>query len=277
MTPAELTDTEIASLAQDLRARGEPFAIATVVRTLGATAAKPGAKALLDTEGEILQGWIGGGCVRGALKKAVKRAMAEGAPQLVSLHPQDLLDEKGVASGEDVEGVRFARNGCPSKGSMDFFVELILPLPELVIYGEAPVAQSLARLAEQFQWAVRRGDPEADPPEPTTGETRMIVVASQGKNDLACLKQALEAQAEFVAFVGSHRKFAALSETLIARGQSAADLNRVQAPAGLAIGAVTPDEIALSILAQLTEVRRRHHRREDSDALDSMVKKELTA
>ncbi|OIQ45333.1 MAG: XdhC /CoxI family-like protein [Roseobacter sp. MedPE-SW] len=277
MTPAEITDADMATLAQDMRARGEPFAIATVVRTLGATAAKPGAKALLDGEGTILQGWIGGGCVRGALVKAVKRALQDGAPQLVSLHPQDLLDEKGLTAGDDVDGVRFARNGCPSKGSMDIFVELILPLPELVIYGDAPVALSLARLAEQFQWAVTKGDPEASPPTLSQGETRMIVVASQGRGDLACLKQALETTAEFVAFVGSHRKFAALSETLTGRGVARADLDRVQAPAGLAIGAVTPDEIALSILAQLTQVRRRYHRSEDQITPDQQDQKEASA
>lgn len=264
MTPAELTDTEIATLAQNMRARGEPFAIATVVRTLGATAAKPGAKALLDADGVILQGWIGGGCVRGALAKAVRRALSDGAPQLISLHPQDLLDEKGVSAGDDVEGVRFARNGCPSKGSMDIFVELIMPLPELVIYGDAPVAQSLAQLSEQFQWSVTHGTGEGLAPAPTGGDSRMIVVATQGKNDLACLKQALESSARFVAFVGSRRKFAALSEKLTAQGVSEADLARVQAPAGLAIGAVTPDEIALSILAQLTEIRRRHQRNEEA-------------
>lgn len=262
MTPAELTDTEISDVARDMRARGEPFAIATVIRTLGATAAKPGAKALLDAEGTILQGWIGGGCVRGALAKATKRAMAEGAPQLISLHPQDLLDEKGIAPGSDVEGVSFARNGCPSKGSMDIFVELILPLPELLIFGEAPVAKSLSRLAAQFQWSLAQAAADSVVRPLADGETRMIVVATQGKNDLACLKQALEAEARFVAFVGSRRKFATLSETLIGQGVSQSALSRVQAPAGLAIGAVTPDEIALSILAQLTEVRRRRQRTE---------------
>lgn len=277
MTPAEMTDTDMATLAQEMRARGEPFAIATVIRTLGATAAKPGAKALLDGEGTILQGWIGGGCVRGALVKAVKRALQDGTPQLVSLHPQDLLDEKGLTAGDSVDGVRFARNGCPSKGSMDIFVELILPLPELVIYGDAPVAQSLARLAEQFQWAVTIGDHEASPLALSQGETRMIVVASQGKGDLACLKQALETSADFVAFVGSHRKFAALSETLIGRGVARADLDRIQAPAGLAIGAVTPDEIALSILAQLTQVRRRTHRSEEQITPDQQSQQEASA
>lgn len=264
MTPAELTDSEIAALAQKLRARREPFAIATVVRTLGATAAKPGAKALLDADGTIQQGWIGGGCVRGALAKAVTRAMLEGGPQLISLHPQDLLDEKGVASGDNVDGVRFARNGCPSKGSMDIFVELILPLPELVIYGESPVAQALATLAAQFQWSVSHGDAETALSQLPCGASRMIVVATQGQNDIACLKQALQSASSFVTFVGSRQKFATLSEKLTAQGLSKETLSQVQAPAGLAIGAVTPDEIALSILAQLTQIRRRHHRNEEA-------------
>lgn len=262
MTPAELTDADIAELAEDMRGRGEPFAIATVIRTLGATAAKPGAKALVTADGTILQGWIGGGCVRGAIAQATRRAMSEGTPQLISLHPQDLLDEKGIAPGDDVEGVKFARNGCPSKGSMDIFVELILPLPQLIIYGEAPVAQSLARLAAQFQWSVVTGAVDREVAPVSAGETRMIVVATQGKNDLACLQAALKATADFTAFVGSRKKFAALSQKLIAAGVPTEAVAAVQAPAGLAIGAVTPDEIALSILAQLTEVRRRHQRTE---------------
>lgn len=266
MTPAELTDVDIAEVAEDLRARGEPFAIATVIRTLGATAAKPGAKALLSADGQILQGWIGGGCVRGALAKATRRAMAENAPQLISLHPQDLLDEKGIAPGDDIDGVKFARNGCPSKGSMDIFVELILPQPQLIIFGEAPVAQSLARLAGQFEWAVKTGAPDTPLAPSAPGDVRMIVVATQGKDDLASLKAALGTNAEFTAFVGSRKKFAALSEKLIEAGIPVEKVNTVQAPAGLAIDAVTPDEIALSILAQLTQVRRRNQRVDRDDA-----------
>lgn len=266
MIPAELIEHDLVDLAQKMRAGGEPFAIATVLRTVGATAAKPGAKALLDAQGEILQGWIGGGCVRGALAKATQRAMAEGQPQFVSLLPQDLLDEKGVAAGDDVDGVRFARNGCPSKGSMDIFVELILPVPELVIFGTSPVARALSKLATHFDWAVTAGTLDTTAAPLSAGKVRMIVVATQGKDDLASLKLALDTQSNFLAFVGSGLKFKSLSEKLIAEGVPPEALLQVQAPAGLAIGAVTPDEIALSILAQLTAERRRNQRgARDSD------------
>ncbi|NRB18841.1 MAG: XdhC family protein [Rhodobacteraceae bacterium] len=264
MTPAELTDQDIATLAQELRDKGAPFAIATVVRTLGLTAAKPGAKALLSADGTLQQGWIGGGCVRAALAKAARRAMAEGTPQLISLHPQEVLAEKGVVAGDDLDGVRFDRNGCPSKGSMDIFVEPILPLPELVIFGVSPVAQSLAKLGAQFKWSVQEAEAKTVIAQLPTAARRMIVVATQGKDDGASLTSALTAEAEFVAFVGSRRKFKSLSEKLIQAGIEPQKLAQVQAPAGLAIEAVTPEEIALSILAQLTLVRRRNHRNESA-------------
>lgn len=260
MTPAEMTDTDIGTLARKMRAERKPFAIATVIRTVGATAAKPGAKAILDADGTILQGWIGGGCVKGALAKAAARAVAEGKPQLISLHPQDVLEEKGIVAGEDVDGVRFARNGCPSKGSIDIFVETVLPQPELVIFGQSPVARALGNLAEQFQWTVAVSPTTPAALEHPGFQNRMVVVATQGQADLDSLRSALAASAQFIVFVGSRRKFAALADQLIAEGIPQKALAKVQAPAGLHIGAVTPDEIALSILAQLTQVRRGHLR-----------------
>ena len=113
MTPAEFQSDELASAATALRAKEEAFAFATIVRTAGATAAKPGAKALLGADGTILHGWLGGGCTRGAVKKAALLAFATGQPQLVSVAPEEFLAEKGVRAGDEVEGVRFARNGCP--------------------------------------------------------------------------------------------------------------------------------------------------------------------
>lgn len=260
MTPAEITDTDIADLAAELRAQGAPFAIATVVRTLGATSAKPGAKALLDETGEIRQGWIGGGCVRGMLRKATCAALQDGQPQLISVQPKDLLADQGIDAGRDLDGIRYAANGCPSQGSIDIFVEPILPLPELVIFGASPVATALAQLGAQFHWAIRAEETAASLPVTPDGQRRMIVVATQGAGDLEGLKQALATQAEHIAFVGSRRKFATLSDRLISSGISQKDIARIETPAGLPINAVSPDEIALSILARLTQLRRENQR-----------------
>ena len=257
MTPADLLPPDLAARAEALRATEAPFAVATVVRTAGATSAKPGARALLGADGAILGGWIGGGCIRRAVGEAARRALETGAPQLISVTPEEALETRGLAPGEVVEGVQFARNGCPSRGTVDLFVEPCLPLPELVLFGTSPVAEALAGLAPHFQWALMRPD---GAPGPKLAGRRMAVVATQGQGDLAALTAALQAGAERIAFVGSARKFATLAEKLEAGGQDTAALNAVQAPAGLDIGAVTPEEIALSILAQLTAWRRREAR-----------------
>lgn len=252
MSPAEVLDPDLADAAQLMRAQQVPFAFATIVRTAGATAAKPGAKALLSADGTIVHGWLGGGCTRGAVKRAAIEALQSGVPQLVSVAPEDLLQEKGVAPGETVDGTRFARNGCPSRGTVDIFIEPCLPMPELVIIGTSPVAQALSTLAPQFHWSV--GSAISSKSE---GQTqKFIVIATQGQGDLEALKAALSVDAAYVAFVGSGQKFATLAKKLHNAGVGRERTSTVDAPAGLDLGAVTPEEIALSILAQLLRVRR---------------------
>ena len=251
MSPAEILDTDLADAAQDLRARQVPFAFATIVRTAGATAAKPGAKALLSADGTIVHGWLGGGCTRGAVKRAAIEALQSGAPQLISVAPEDLLAEKGVTPGETVDGTHFARNGCPSRGSIDIFIEPCLPMPALVVMGASPVAQALSTLAPQFHWSISSAVTQDE-----GAAKRFVVIATQGQGDLDALKSALSADAAYVAFVGSGRKFATLAEKLHEAGIDPDKTQTVNAPAGLDLGAVTPEEIALSILAQLLQVRR---------------------
>lgn len=254
MTPAELLSDRFADVASQLRTQEEPFAFATIVRTAGATAAKPGAKALLGVDGSILHGWLGGGCTRGAVKQAALMAFSTGQPQLVSVAPEDLLTERGVAAGDQVDGTRFAKNGCPSRGSVDIFIEPCLPIPQLVVLGASPVAQALANLAPQFHWAVTREISSGL--EKATRPQKYIVIATQGQGDIDALKMAIEGPSKHIAFVGSKLKFATLADKLIGQGCDAARVQSVKAPAGLDVGAVTPEEIALSILAELLQIRR---------------------
>ncbi|MEO9779682.1 MAG: XdhC family protein [Sedimentitalea sp.] len=251
MTPAEILSGDLAEAAQALRDKDEPFAFATIVRTAGSTAAKPGAKALLSTDGTILQGWLGGGCTRGAVKRAALQALRDGTPQLVSVSPEDLLAEKGIVAGDEVDGIKFARNGCPSRGTVDIFIEPCLPLPQLVVMGASPVAQALSALAPQFHWSVT-----GTPHQTKEHQQCFIVVATQGQGDLDALKAALAADARCVAFVGSRRKYAALATQLADAGLDQSSIDSVKAPAGLNLGAVTPEEIALSILALMVQIRR---------------------
>lgn len=255
MIAAANIDPTLADAVSAMEKREEPFAFATVIRTAGSTAAKPGTKALLSADGEIISGWLGGGCTRAAVRKATLEALADGAPKLISVAPDEELRESGVSAGSEVEGVRYARNGCPSKGTVDIFIEPSLPAPELVIFGHSPVAQALGRLAPGFHWDVTQVSSSADLPTPI--KRRCILIATQGQGDREALGKALDGSADYVGFVGSERKFAALSEKLIADGHSQEQTSRVSAPAGLDIGAITPDEIALSVMAELTKVRRR--------------------
>jgi xanthine dehydrogenase accessory factor len=265
---------EVMDLVAQMKAAEEAFVLATVVRTVSVTAAKAGAKAIIRPDGTIVAGWIGGGCARGAVLKAAREALADGEPRMVSVQPENLLAELGVKPGETREGVRFASNMCPSKGTMDIFVEPVLPHPSLVILGASPVALSLAAQARQLGYHVTLAAPASDlvaPPEVdmlvgsfALGELhharRFVVVSTQGKGDEAALKQAIAIEAEYRAFVGSRRKMAALREKLVAGGIDAAAVDAVKAPAGLDLGAITPEEIAMSILAEITVERRRGQR-----------------
>ena len=105
------------------------------MRTVAVTAAKAGAKAVISSDGTITGGWIGGGCARGAVLKAAQDVLSDGQPRLISVQPPTELELHGVAAGETRDGVRFAKNMCPSQGTMDIFVEPVMPRPSLVICG----------------------------------------------------------------------------------------------------------------------------------------------
>jgi xanthine dehydrogenase accessory factor len=264
------------------QARGQAFALATVVRTASVTAAKAGAKALIGPDGSIEEGWIGGGCARAAVVKAARQCMLDGQSRLVSIAPKDALAELGAAAGEERGGVFYAKNSCPSQGTMDVFVEPVLPSPRLLILGASPVAVALARLApsmgfdvavaaapeehDRFGPGVRRLVGVAAPAE--AGENAFVVVSTQGAGDRAALKSAAAMNARYRAFVGSRRKAETLKTELAKEGVSDEALAAIKAPAGLDISAISADEIALSILAEMVAVRRRPERPAMEDAID---------
>jgi xanthine dehydrogenase accessory factor len=262
------------------QAQGQTFALATVVRTVSVTAAKAGAKALIGPDGSIEEGWIGGGCARAAVVKAARQCMADGHSRLVSIAPKDALAELGAAAGEERGGVFYARNSCPSQGTMDVFVEPVLPGPRLLILGASPVAVALASLApsmgfavtvavaheerERFETGVSRV--ENFPPPNEAGDDAYVVVSTQGAGDRAALKSATAMSARYRAFVGSRRKAEALKNELAKQGVSEDALAAIKAPAGLDISAISADEIALSILAEMVAARRRPERPPMQDA-----------
>ncbi|MCK1278790.1 XdhC/CoxI family protein [Bradyrhizobium barranii subsp. apii] len=265
---------EVLDVVAQMKAAERAFVLATVVRTVSVTAAKAGAKAIIAADGTIVAGWIGGGCAKGAVLKAAREALADGEPRMVSVQPENLLAELGVSAGESRDGIRFASNMCPSKGTMDIFVEPVLPHPSLVILGASPVALSLAAQARVLGYHVTLAAPAADRTAQPDADAvidgyhlgelndakRFVVVSTQGKGDEAALRAAVATRADYHAFVGSRRKMASLRAKLLAEGTNAAAIDDFKAPAGLDLGAITPEEIAMSILAEITRERRRGQR-----------------
>ena len=240
----------------------QPFALATVVRTQNATSAKAGAKAVIRADASV-EGWIGGGCVRGAVLKAAAKALADGRPRLIRVGPDGEV--------EDADDVDTFTSHCPSGGTAEIFVEPMLPRPALLVMGASPTAQALADVGVAAGFAVTVAAPEADlaafgeactripgydvADAPRAAES-FVVVATQGRGDRKALEGAIATGSAYVAFVGSRRKSAKLRADLTAAGVDPERVGAVRGPAGLDIGAATPGEIALAVLADVVRERR---------------------
>jgi xanthine dehydrogenase accessory factor len=245
----------------ELMANGTFFAVATVVRCQPPTSGKPGDKAIIHADGKIW-GWIGGGCAQPVVAKEALQAMADGRPRLVRISPSLSDPEEGI--------VDYTMT-CHSGGAMDIYIEPVLPRPHLVVLGRSPVAQTLARLGRTIEYAVSVVSPEvveegfADAEliaardyslqNAGVSSRTFIVVSTQGEGDEEALEQALKSDALYIAFVASKTKADKVFDYLKSRGISAERLGKVRAPAGLDIHAQSPDEIAVSILAQIIQVR----------------------
>jgi xanthine dehydrogenase accessory factor len=254
---------DIIGLIGELRAEGQEFCVATIVRTEHATSAKAGAKAVVTQDGRI-EGFLGGGCVQAAVRRAATLALETGRPELIRVRPKE-----EVAGGHDADGAALYGSACPSGGVVDIFIEPLRRPPRLVVCGASPVAVALIDLAQRLGYAVTAAaraedraavaaadqiveglDPAAAGP---LDAHAAIVVATQGKGDHEALATALRSEAGFVGFVSSRKKAEALRERL---GREGIATERLKAPVGLWIQAIEPAEIALSILAELVEWRR---------------------
>lgn len=259
------TTDETYALMDRLREAGEDFCVATIVRTAAATSAKAGAKAIVTGDGSV-HGYIGGGCVQGAVKRVGLEAIADGAPRMIRVRPKE-----DVVEAVDVDGIELHASGCPSGGTVDIFFEPMRQAARIVVCGASPVAASLIRLARAMGHktiaAAHRAD-HADLPETDRvldgfaladldlGPRDAVVVATQGRRDREALKQALSSGAGYVGMVGSRAKIATLLDAIAGDGHDTAAA-RLHGPAGLDIGAIEPEEIALAILGEIVRERRK--------------------
>ena len=228
--------------ASELRERRTPFVIATVVRVERPASAKPGDAALLLPDGTI-EGFVGGACADTTVRAQGLRQLTAGQSALLRIAP-------GVSSAS--EGVVTVPNPCLSGGTLDIFLEVVRPPMLVHVFGETPVARALAVLGREAGWEIRL---VTDPAAPVAPDASAVVVASQGGHEVPVLAAGLQAGASYVGLVASRRRGAAVAESLDLDDEQA---KRFHTPAGLDIGARTPGEIAVSILAEIISVTSLH-------------------
>ena len=242
------------------RRASRPFCVATVVRTADVTSAKAGAKAVVTEAGEIL-GHLGGACVRRAVVSAGQTAIETGETRLIRVKPSEK-----VVSLTDADGTRLFKSGCPSGGTVDVLIEPYELPPLLVVFGDTPISRALAAHAALAGYRLALPEGAEGPAEASRfadadlsalrlDPRDFVVVASQGTQDLACLRAALESPAARVSMIASRRKADALTAKLAAAGMDPARIARLKAPAGLDLHAIDPQEIALSVLAEIVRWR----------------------
>jgi xanthine dehydrogenase accessory factor len=244
---------EVITRAADLLRRGQAFALATVVRCEAPTSAKPGAKALILEDGTVL-GWVGGACAEPVVAREALAALRDGRPRLLG------VSGDGGAGRARADGVVAYPMTCHSGGTLEIYVEPHLPRPSIVLVGRGPVVESLATLGRAAEFAVvvlaaeAAGAQLADL---ALTARASVVVATHSAADEEALAQVLATDAGYVSLVASRRRAGTVVESLRRRGVPPASLGRLRAPAGLDIGAASPVEIAVSILAEIIQHRRR--------------------
>lgn len=230
--------------AEQLRSGRVPFVAATVVRAEPPTSAKPGASAIVLADGS-LEGFVGGECAEATVTVQALHALEVAQPVLLRITPQPSPDPEPERSGRVT-----VHNPCLSGGSLEIFLEPILPPPLLAVQGEAPIARAVADLAGHLGYAVT-GPAARIAIQP---DTTAVVIASHGRDEPGLLRAALDAGVPYIGLVASARRGAAVLEAL---ELPPAERARVHTPAGLDIGARTPDEVALSVLAEIVSLRPR--------------------
>lgn len=256
--------------AGDLTRRGVPFATATVVRAEKPTSGKPGDRAIVTLDG-VMSGWIGGSCAQPTVIREARQAILDDQSRLIRLSTE-------AEDGAVREGVVERTMTCFSGGTLEIFIEPHPPRPRLLIVGNLPVARALAQLGKAMSYHVLAVVPPEDSPEGIDDGAAMAhadevlhdfdaiadrvtpltfaVIASHGHYDEQALRAVLATPVPYVGLVASRKRAAALIDELRRGGLSETALNRLEAPAGLDIGARRGDEIALSIMAEVIQARR---------------------
>ncbi len=262
---------EYARAVQELSARREPFAIATVTKTEGSTLAKAGFKVLISRAGKVVGGTLGGGCPEGPIVEVARLAMDEGTPRLLRVHLVDAASSVRGTIGAAKENEIYVETYCG--GTLEVFVEPMFPADRLVLVGQGgkdDVEEALVGLGRAVGFEVVVVDPmpqlrekpdkvvESDGVDVKAlglGERDSVVVLTKGDRDVAVLEALSRAKTRFVGLLGSRQRLGKDLEELRVRKVPKAFLDSLHAPIGLDIGAKTPAELALAIMADVVATK----------------------
>lgn len=253
----------------------EVSAIAQVVRREAPSSGKPGDKAIISADGTV-NGWIGGGCTKGIIIKESLAAIKDKKPRLVRILPTDQLP--------DMPGVKNYRMTCASGGTVEVYIEPIMPVTQLKIFGRSHIAKSLCELGKASGFNVeiisdlaeKEMFPTADSIlelkryQPVESPNSFAVVCTQGENDANSLLAAIKTQPKYLGFVASRKKANSIMMGLKREGVSHDDLVKIKTPAGIDINAKTPEEVAVSILAQIIQVKREADKVEENSKMEDL-------
>ena len=243
----------------ELEKNKTPFAIATVINTVAPTSAKPMSKAIIHSDGTI-EGWIGGGCSINAVINESLNCIKSGKSIILRLS----------SDGSSDDGVTYKKEvflNCESGGILEFHIEPVLPMTKLIIYGNTPIAYALANMGHFLNYDCCLCSPDLNSDLKfsdavtifnsfkTFSESCVVVVATQGENDLEALRSGILSKPQFLSLIVSRKKASSLLDQLEKQGIAKDEISKIKFPGGMDIGAKTPEEIAVSVLAELIEER----------------------
>ena len=242
-----VTGWQVVERAAQMARRGEEFALATVVWRMGPSSGQQGSRAIVTVDGQLF-GWIGGACAEPLVIREAQRAIVDHEARLL------LLGTPEQFGGAVPDGIRVIPIACSSEGALEVFVEPVIPVPQVVVVGRSPMAQTLADMVTALGWRSRLVDWTELAADQLSG-TDIVVVATQGHGDEEALEQAVQARPAYLGLVASRRRGETVLGYLADRGVAADALERVHVPAGLDLGSTSHREIAVAILAELVQLR----------------------
>ncbi len=240
-----------------LRNSTEAYATAMIVRRKTPSSGKPGDQAVITADGQI-HGWIGGGCTRGIVLKEALLAMKDRKPRLVVISP--------VKRETDFSNTKIYSMTCQSGGEVEVYIAPVLPKPQIVVFGNSHIGMALAKVAKAMDYRVDVVQNTIDEAVYPTADNiygindfeiieehqkSYTVVCTQGEGDLEALAMALKMESQYLAFVSSPIKAQAIYTDLREQGVTFDKLKTIKSPAGLDLGAKLPEEVAISILAEI--------------------------